>query len=145
MTMLLVLDPLAVVLGAVRVLVDAMAMRHVVQPLTLVDVTADVLETALAPRLVVCPLALVTGAVWPLLDAMAVPQVSEPLAGERGAIAEGVLHTLLGRSTCAFGLALYDIRGRVPQAHTAPHSLAHGGWGPPRAPQALRPSLSRAQ
>lgn len=61
-------------------LVDAVAMCLIVQPVALVDITVGVNETAFAVGLIIAPVALEIGAVLPDLDASAVALAIFPLA-----------------------------------------------------------------
>ena len=63
--MLLILEPLTVVLGSIQMVVDALAVRHVVHPLALVHSAVLVDETPMAVRLVHVPPAFVEGPIWP--------------------------------------------------------------------------------
>ena len=77
---LLVVLPLACILGAICVSVGAGTISLVVNPHALINIAVCMNELALAISFVLAPLALVAAAVWPNLLAPAVALLSEPLA-----------------------------------------------------------------
>ena len=82
LSVLLVLFPLAAVLGPVQVTVRAEAVRLIIGPHAVVHVAICMDQSALAVGLTVGPVALVQGAVWPNLNSFALPDLgaSEPLS-----------------------------------------------------------------
>lgn len=94
-TVLQIVLPLAFVAGTVLVHVDAPAIRLIVEPLSLEDITVDVPEFAVTTGLVKTPVALVLGTVFPDLHAVAVLHIAEPVTSIGGAILKVDLSTLL--------------------------------------------------
>lgn len=74
--MLDVIEPDALVHGAISAMEDSVAIRFVVEKFSFVEVAIRVPKNALSVRLVVFPLALVLGAVLPHLDTEAVSHTS---------------------------------------------------------------------
>ena len=74
--MLPIKEPVADVLGTIPVLVSALAMRFVIQPLTLVDIAILVNEATSPIGSVIFPVPYVLAAVFPQLDASALPIAS---------------------------------------------------------------------
>ena len=77
---LLVVDPVAVVLGAVEVDVLASTVGLVVHPLPLIDIAIRVNESTVPIGAVAVPVALVVGAIVPDLLTAATALAVEPLA-----------------------------------------------------------------
>lgn len=86
--MLLVLEPAASVLGAIHVLVDALAMSLVVLPIADVDVTVRVDESTAPIRSIILPVAFVNAAIKPNMHtaSAALSFIDVPLACVLGAI-----------------------------------------------------------
>lgn len=82
MAVLLVLFPLASVLGSIEVAIRSLAVRLVVLPVSVVHVTIGVYQSALAVRLARNPVTLVHGAIRPDLNAPALANAgaSQPLS-----------------------------------------------------------------
>jgi hypothetical protein len=71
---LFVFVPLAVILGAVHVSVDALSAGLVILPHALVDVAVCVDQATTAVSHVILPVAFKLSAVWPDLDASSLPE-----------------------------------------------------------------------
>ena len=74
-TFLLVGKPLALVLEPIRMLIDTEALSHVIDPLSVVDVSINVVELSAAMCLMVLPVSFILGAIRPELNAKAVAQI----------------------------------------------------------------------
>ena len=88
--MLLVIKPLAFVVGAVRVGVSAHAFGLVVDPLSFIDISVGVHKLSVSVGFVVSPLAFVATAIWPELGADAVTHAIKPLTSVSGSVTQGV-------------------------------------------------------
>lgn len=77
--MLLVVSPLAHILGAALVTVNPVSIRLVVFPLSIVDVAIGMIEDSLATGLVILPLTVILGAIRPLHRAFSMTKPALPL------------------------------------------------------------------
>lgn len=71
-SMLLILEPLALISTSVEVSVHAISISLILSPLSLVDISFSVDESAIAIGHTVSPEAVVSGSVWPNLNSAAI-------------------------------------------------------------------------
>ena len=86
--MLLVVEPLTLVIGTVRMRVCSHAFSLIVDPLSFVDIAIGMNKLSLSVGLIVAPLALVAATIWPQLGANAVTLAVQPLSSIGGSIAQ---------------------------------------------------------
>lgn len=93
--MLLVLFPVALILGSVEMGVDAVSVRLVILPVPIVDVPIGMDQPALSIGLVLHPVAFVEGTVGPDLHTFPLPHLAtfEPLTRVFGSVFQGALGT----------------------------------------------------
>ena len=73
-----IVDPIALVLRSIYIEIGAEAMSLVIAPLTVKDITVNMVEDASTVRLVVLPLSLVARTIRPSLLSKAVSEPSKP-------------------------------------------------------------------
>lgn len=78
--MLLIIAPLADILGSIGMRVGSVAVGFVVDPVTFIDVAVCVVELAAAVRFAIGPLALVATSIEPFLLSLTVTVVIQPFA-----------------------------------------------------------------
>ena len=74
-----VVHPLTFVLGAICVIVGAKSVGFIILPLTVEDISINVVENTLAVSFVVKPLTFVAGSIWPGLHAETMAEPAFPL------------------------------------------------------------------
>ena len=84
--MLFIVEPRALVKGAISVTVGAVTLSFVVNPFAFIDIAVRVHKLALAIGFVALPLAFVFAAVRPQLRALAIAHSRQPLARVHSAI-----------------------------------------------------------
>merc|ERR1719219_153026 len=89
-TVLLVVLPLALIPGAICMVVDSVSVSLIVHPLAVIDITVHMLKAPIPLGLVILPLPFVLGTVRPNLDTMAMPLFALPRTGVGGPILKGV-------------------------------------------------------
>lgn len=104
MAVLLVVEPLALVVGAVRVGVGSHTLSFIVHPLSLVNVSICVNKFSLTICFVITPLSFITTAIGPELSANAVAHAIEPLASVGSSVAQSV--GTLGHASILVGLLI---------------------------------------
>ena len=90
MSVLLVVEPLALVVGTISVRVGAHAFSLVIYPLPLIDITISMHQLSLPVSFIVAPLAFIATAIRPELGANAIARAVQPLACILSAIAKGI-------------------------------------------------------
>lgn len=108
--MLLVLLPVALVPGTLHVGVDAKAVRFIVHPLAVVDVTISMEELSLATCLIILPISFIVCSIDPDHISTSVAQAALPLTSVHSTGAVGVYSILkariilIGATECLPGL-----------------------------------------
>ena len=115
--MLQVVLPLSLVLRAILLHVDAIAVCLVIEPLALIHVAIDVPELALTASFVEAPMTFIFGTILPDLHTLTVLHVSKPLASVGSAVLNLYLTALLKlrlinvlHSRLCIGIRLYLAR-----------------------------------
>jgi len=101
--MLFVLEPLSLVGGAVRVLVNSLAVSFIIEPTAFVYVAISVHQSAVTIGLVTLPLSVVTGAVGPHLGALSLLLARNALSGVHRAVWESNRSCSLDFTVRSFG------------------------------------------
>ena len=88
--MLLIIKPLALIVGAICVRISAHSFSLIVHPLSLIDVTICVDKLTLSISLVISPLSFIPATIGPQLSANAIAHAIQPLACVCCSVAQSV-------------------------------------------------------